>query len=499
MKKQLLSGIFLILFSSLMAQYVDRTMVVLEQGTSVNCVWCPSAAKGAQDLLNAGCQVAVIASHTSTFGYDPFANTYSMSRVQLYGWNSWPSAIFDGAIPANGGSASGSTYTMYLPKYTQRKNLVTHITMSMEAQQTDAGWNASVTMIKVGNLTATNLKLFFFITESYIPYTWYSNHLEFVTRLMAPDQNGTPVDFTSSDTVTVQLNFTTDPSWPVENLEFVACVQSMTTKEIQQAIKRGAIDLTVDFEADVTQVDKNGQVSFTNNTVGGYLGNVQEIYHWEFPGATPDTSNEENPVVTYTECGPHDVSLNVWRGGQTQTIVKTAYIQVGPVVTITTTPGDSTCWYEPITLDATTPNAISYLWVPGGYTTPSITVNGGSLGVGSHEFTVTVTSADGCITDKSHTIYFDACTGFGDEPQTPVTRIYPNPSGGKFTLELSGSSTGFVDLQVINTLGIPVYEENHLAVSGSLVKQMKVNIPAGVYFVVIQDGDQKTIHKLIIQ
>lgn len=498
MKKSVLLVSFFVTFLSLSAQYVDRTMVVLEQGTSVNCVWCPSAAKGAQDLLNAGCQVAVIASHTSTFGNDPFSNPYAMSRVQLYGWNSWPAAMFDGIVQANGGSASGSTFTAYLPKYNQRKNLVTHITMSMEAEQTDAGWNATVTMIKVGNLTATNLKLFFFVTESYIIYPWYSNHLEFVNRLMVPDQSGTSIDFTTSDTITIPLSFTTDPAWPVENLEFVACVQSLATKEIQQAIKRGAIDLSVDFDASATQVDKNTEVTFTNNTVGGYLGNVQQIYHWEFPGATPDTSNEENPVVTYTECGPHDVTLSVWRGGQSKTQIKSEYIHVGPMATITSSPGDTVCYYANITLDATTPNAVSYLWEPGGFTTPSIVVNGNVVGVGTHDYTVTVTTPDQCFDTQTHTIYFDACTGIRKNRDFVHVMVYPNPNNGEFVLELTSPTALSATLKIVTTINTTVYEETGINVQGKMVKNMNLNLPNGMYFVILQHGDQKTMQKFFI-
>ena len=57
-------------------------------------------------------------------------------------------------------------------------------------------------------------------------------------------------------------------------------------------------------------------------------------FHWEFPGAVPDTSNLENPVVIYTESGYHDVIMTINKGGQILTITKPDYIYVEPGIGI---------------------------------------------------------------------------------------------------------------------------------------------------------------------
>src|ERR1035437_497008 len=99
-------------------------------------------------------------------------------------------------------------------------------------------------------------------------------------------------------------------------------------------------------------------------------------------------------TASYPECGPFDVTLVVNRDGQIDTINKVKYIQVGPVVNVVITPNDTACANQPITLDATTPNA-TYLWAPGGETTASITVDAATLGLGSHFLAVTVNTPDG--------------------------------------------------------------------------------------------------------
>ncbi len=70
---------------------------------------------------------------------------------------------------------------------------------------------------------------------------------------MVPNQSGTDISFAGGDEQTVTLNFTMNAAWPLEDCEFIALVQSQSSKEVYNAYKRGTIDLTVDFEADTTE------------------------------------------------------------------------------------------------------------------------------------------------------------------------------------------------------------------------------------------------------
>jgi PKD repeat protein len=327
---------------------------------------------------------------------------------------------------------------------------------------------------------------------------------------MAPDKNGTAIDFTSGNIQTVELDVTLDASWPIEDCEFIAILQNKTpgqgtipgtspytlTKwEVYQSVKRGVIDLFVDFSASDTEIGKGETVDFTNLTSGGYIG-VPETYDWSFPGGTPMFSSAKNPTVTYNNCGPHDVTLIVDRGGQIDTVMKTHYIQVGPVVEITTDPGDSACWYQPITLDAAIPTGTAYLWSPGGETTPSITVDGNTYGYGTHTFSVTVTSADGCEQTVSHDIYFDECTGIGEPAQGSSASIFPNPNNGKFTMVLEGKGTN--DLRILNLLGTTVYEERGLSINGKVTRSLDLNLSSGLYYLIVQNSEGKTIRKFSV-
>jgi len=509
MKKTFLSLILFLAMISLIAQNVPREMVVLEIGTGTWCPYCPGAAMGADDLLENGKKVAVIENHYN----DSYANAYSNSRNSMYGISAYPSAAFDGLQGHVGGSNTSSAYSTYLGKYNACIALTSPVAMTMEVEQTDAHFTVTVQMTKVGTITTSNMVLYFFVTQSHISQSWQGqNHLEHVNRMMVPNQNGTPVSFAGGNVQTVVLNFDMNTSWPLEDCEFIALLQNktpgqgvipgtppypLTIWEALQTIKRSVIDLNADFEASATQVDKNTQVSFTNNTSGGYIG-VPETYQWSFPGAEPATSTNENPTVFYKDCGIFDVTLIVNRGGQIDTLVKTAYIHVGLVAQITSTPGDTACWYQPITLDATNPIGESYLWEPGGVTTPTLTVNSSDVGLGSHTYTVTVTSIGGCEDTETHTIYFDECVGIDQQSGTVSASVYPNPSNGQFILELNAPERSTVDIQIVNTLSSLVYEEAGVQVNGKLIRNFNVNLNSGIYFLVIRSGSEKTIQKLFI-
>ena len=54
-------------------------------------------------------------------------------------------------------------------------------------------------------------------------------------------------------------------------------------------------------------------------------------YDWSFPGGTPSSSNEANPVIIYQDAGLYDVGLNVTNAAGTGAETKTDYISIAPL------------------------------------------------------------------------------------------------------------------------------------------------------------------------
>ena len=261
MKKTYLLLLMLLTVSFLSAQYlnrdqVSREKVIVELLTGVNCPYCPAAANGAMDLILNGKDVGVIAYHTSAFSTPQFYTAETNARKNYYSFSGYPTAFFDGILSVGGGGgASQSKYSAYLPKYNQRIVILSDFTIDLSFENT-GGYNYQATVIveKVAASTATNMVLQLVLTESNIAYPWQGmSHLNFVTRDMIPNQNGTTLDFSSSNTQTLVLDFTMSSSWEQEFCELIAFVQTNTTKEILQGTVKSMA--TPNFNIDVALVE----------------------------------------------------------------------------------------------------------------------------------------------------------------------------------------------------------------------------------------------------
>lgn len=79
-----------------------------------------------------------------------------------------------------------------------------------------------------------------------------------------------------------------------------------------------------DFTASQTIGCEGTVISFTDETLG-----CVENYNWLFPGGSPISSNDANPVVTYSTAGEYPVQLTVSNnGGFTKAVTKTAHIKI---------------------------------------------------------------------------------------------------------------------------------------------------------------------------
>lgn len=219
----------------------ERSMVLLEIGTGTWCGYCPGAAMGADDLIDNGHNVAVIENHNG----DPYANTYSDARNAYYGIAGYPTAVFDGVISFVGGSATQSMYPNYLPIFEGRADIRTAFEVGLYGSMTSPGeYTVLGTISKLGPAMNQNVVLHIVLTESHIPESWQGqDHLNFVTRLMMPDENGTVVDVAANDYIEVEESFTMDGTWVLDECELVYFLQDTDTKEILQGGKVMVTDL----------------------------------------------------------------------------------------------------------------------------------------------------------------------------------------------------------------------------------------------------------------
>jgi len=75
----------------------------------------------------------------------------------------------------------------------------------------------------------------------------------------------------------------------------------------------------------------SGNITFCSGDVVNFVDisyHGQTTWNWSFPGGTPSTSTDANPVITYNIPGVYDVSLSVSNGTDSVSTTKIAYINV---------------------------------------------------------------------------------------------------------------------------------------------------------------------------
>ncbi len=150
------------------------------------------------------------------------------------------------------------------------------------------------------------------------------------------------------------------------------------------------------------------------------------------------------------------------------------------------------------TLDATTPGASSYEWMPGGQTTASIVVDTAGIGIGSRALSVRVTDEHGCKSTISAEVNFTDCH---DKFQAGNVffRVYPNPGKGDIFAEFFASVKEKVTIKLVNSAGKTIFESAEFEIEGQYIKQLDFSkIAPGTYLFSVKNAGNTVSQKLII-
>ncbi|MBI1267310.1 MAG: T9SS type A sorting domain-containing protein [Cryomorphaceae bacterium] len=136
---------------------------------------------------------------------------------------------------------------------------------------------------------------------------------------------------------------------------------------------------------------------------------------------------------------------------------------------------------------------LSYEWTgPNGFTSSNEDITG--LGGGSYE--VTVTDANGC----SMTMSFDVTTGVAELENGVEVNVFPNPTNGIVTLNLSGLNGQSVNVTILDGQGRIVLQEGINAGGAQFSKNMDLSFAAdGFYFMQITVGNYSSTVKVLKQ
>jgi PKD repeat protein len=154
------------------------------------------------------------------------------------------------------------------------------------------------------------------------------------------------------------------------------------------------------FVGNPTTIDQGQSVQFTDLSTENPTS-----WSWSFPGGTPSSSTDQNPVVTYDVAGVYDVTLVATNAAGSDTETKTSYITVNvpppPVADFSGNPTTIDQGQSVQFTDLSTGNPTSWSWSFEGGTPATSTEQNPTVtyyDAGAFDVTLIVTNANGSDT-----------------------------------------------------------------------------------------------------
>ncbi|HYV91686.1 MAG TPA: T9SS type A sorting domain-containing protein [Chitinophagales bacterium] len=210
---------------------------------------------------------------------------------------------------------------------------------------------------------------------------------------------------------------------------------------------------------------------------------------WLFPGASPATSTDQNPIqICYNLPGTYDVTLITSSATGSDTLTLTNYI------TVYATPAFPTITQNGYVLTSSFANA--YQWqlnsadIPGA-TNQSYTVTQ------SGYYTVIISDENGCQNSFGTYVLIE---GIDDSFSEENISVLPNPSNGDFEIQCSPvSNLRQLKIDVVNTLGEKVFSSTEQIFSSTFLGGIHLtNVPDGIYFIRLKSESSSLQMKLLV-
>jgi hypothetical protein len=243
--------------------------------------------------------------------------------------------------------------------------------------------------------------------------------------------------------------------------------------------------------------------SNSSYTLGSATATNYTLLEWTTKGdGTFDNNTLLNPVYTPGASdvanGSAELKLTAIPSSVCPAVSDSLVLSVLPSPVVNIGPDTAICANLTFTLDATTPDAVSYLWTPGNLTTPTIVVDSTGAGIGMKQVSVTVTAANGCQGTDAASIQFKDCTGIS-ELSGVTCNIYPNPAKSSVTVELKSDEIKNITISILSVNGEKLLSMHDLTLNGTFKRRVDLSgLTQGTYLVEISDGTGRMIKKLVV-
>jgi len=284
-----------------------------------------------------------------------------------------------------------------------------------------------------------------------------------------------------------QHSYATDGLYYVELVASNACGTSTWTDSVLISMPP-----VVGFSTDVTAGCLPLTVSYADESALDVTS-----WEWTFPGGTPASSTEENPVVVYDAPGVYNATLVVTNPAGSSTLTQNSLITVSDIPNAGFTYDQSN---NTVGFTNTSTGATSYLWDFGDGTTDN--TSNAQLqhfypAIG--DYTVVLIAMNDCGSDTTEQTVSILVSSLDELGSFDEITIFPNPNDGHFTLQIKGVAKAELEIGVINVLGQTLSNDVINFGSGTLSKTFDLSHFAdGTYMLRIGSGANVIYRKVVI-
>lgn len=258
----------------------------------------------------------------------------------------------------------------------------------------------------------------------------------------------------------------------------------------QEVIIEGSAPVPA-FTADMLTGCPGIEINFTDETVGDPTS-----WNWTFGGGNPSSSTDQNPSVTYTTPGVYDVTLEATNLFGSNTVTQQAFITI---IDLPTAGFDFTVVGGAVTFNNSSMGGNTYLWDFGDGNT-SDEANPTHMYVDNGMYTVTLTVTNTCGASTLEQVVVITSVGTSEAAWINQFKLFPNPTSGFFTVEMTGLPENNVEFALFNNLGQLMSSQIIDFSSGNLNKQFDFSeLPSSVYTLRIQANGSAKYVKVVVQ
>ncbi len=298
------------------------------------------------------------------------------------------------------------------------------------------------------------------------------------------ESNGVAVVTSSGGTAPLAYSWSTTATGATAD-KLSAGTYSVTVTDANGCMSITSVVLSQSSQIKLTTTSASPSCAFSNGSAVVFSngGTPSYTYSWSTGATTNTVSNLAAGIYSVT------VTDNNSCFSTTSIILQTAN---SPSITTSVTPttcGTANGAITPTVTGGTAP--YTYSW-SNGNTTATIT------GLQADTYTLTVTGNQGCKAITSAIV--NCVTGIVNESNPLFVNIMPNPSNGIFTIDGNFENSDVTVISLTTILGETVMHIDNVHQVGAYKKQVYVeHLPSGIYFLVVQQNNERLVKKIVNQ